>query len=194
MRQAEFSLRVVRYCFLGDLPFLPLLKIDSAQNEWNNLTDRKTHTHKKTKKKKKKKKHSVCLVKRIFFSCCLFVLENIQIELRNFLIRISLLNKWQRLFSLPFMFIRKYLQVSRICIFVYMSFQLIRIQMLLCNCCSIYKVPLNIKFNPTVHQNIMVVNNIKSEMRSFKSNENIHKKEGGSYYVVSANKASSVTL
>ena len=36
--------------------------------------------------------------------------------------------------------------------------------------------------------------NIKPEMRSFKSNENIHKKEGGSYYVVSANKASSVTL
>ena len=35
---------------------------------------------------------------------------------------------------------------------------------------------------------------VKSEMRSFKSNENIHKKEGGSYYVVSANKASSVTL
>ena len=31
-------------------------------------------------------------------------------------------------------------------------------------------------------------------MRSFKSNENIHKKEGGSYYVVSANKALSVTL
>ena len=36
--------------------------------------------------------------------------------------------------------------------------------------------------------------NIKSEMRSFKSNENIHKHEGGWYYVVSANKASSVTL
>ena len=36
--------------------------------------------------------------------------------------------------------------------------------------------------------------NIKPEMRSSKSNENIHKKEGGSYYVVSANKASSVTL
>ena len=35
---------------------------------------------------------------------------------------------------------------------------------------------------------------IKSELRSFKSNENIHMKEGGSYYVVSANKASSVTL
>ena len=33
-----------------------------------------------------------------------------------------------------------------------------------------------------------------SKMSSFKSNENIHKKEGGSYYVVSANKASSVTL
>ena len=31
-------------------------------------------------------------------------------------------------------------------------------------------------------------------MRSFKSNKNIHKKEGESYYVVSANKASSVTL
>ena len=31
-------------------------------------------------------------------------------------------------------------------------------------------------------------------MRSFKSNENIHKKEGGSYYVFLANKASSVTL
>ena len=37
-----------------------------------------------------------------------------------------------------------------------------------------------------------VKSNKKSEMRSFKSNENIHKKEGGSYYVVSANKASSV--
>ena len=37
-----------------------------------------------------------------------------------------------------------------------------------------------------------VKSNIKSEMRSFKSNENIHKKEGGSYYIVSANKASSV--
>ena len=32
--------------------------------------------------------------------------------------------------------------------------------------------------------------NIKPEMRPFKSNENIHKKNGGSYYVVSANKAS----
>ena len=31
-------------------------------------------------------------------------------------------------------------------------------------------------------------------MRSFKSNENIRKKEDWSYYVVSANKASSVTL
>ena len=32
------------------------------------------------------------------------------------------------------------------------------------------------------------------KMGSFKSNENIHKKEDGSYYVVSTNKASSVTL
>ena len=39
-----------------------------------------------------------------------------------------------------------------------------------------------------------VKSNIKSEMRSFKSNENIHKKEGGSYYEVSANKASSTPL
>ena len=31
-------------------------------------------------------------------------------------------------------------------------------------------------------------------MSSFKSNENIHKKEDGSYYVVLANKVSSVTL
>ena len=31
-------------------------------------------------------------------------------------------------------------------------------------------------------------------MSSFKSNENIHNKEDGSYYVVSANKASSVTF
>ena len=35
-----------------------------------------------------------------------------------------------------------------------------------------------------------VKSNIKSEIRAFKSNENIYKKEGGSYYVVSANKAS----
>ena len=34
----------------------------------------------------------------------------------------------------------------------------------------------------------------KKKMSSFKNNENIHKKECGSYYVVSANKASSVTL
>ena len=42
--------------------------------------------------------------------------------------------------------------------------------------------------------NLNMLSEIKSEMRSFKSNENIYKKEGGSYYVVSANKASSVTL
>ena len=34
----------------------------------------------------------------------------------------------------------------------------------------------------------------KKEMSSFVSNENIHKKEDRSYYVVSANKSSSVTL
>ena len=34
----------------------------------------------------------------------------------------------------------------------------------------------------------------KKKTSSFKSNENIHKKEDGSYYVVSANKASVVTL
>ena len=34
--------------------------------------------------------------------------------------------------------------------------------------------------------------NIK--MSFFKSNENVHKKENGSYYVVSGDKASSVTL
>ena len=38
------------------------------------------------------------------------------------------------------------------------------------------------------------VNKNKKIMSSFKSNGNIHKKEDGSYYVVSANKASSVTL
>ena len=32
------------------------------------------------------------------------------------------------------------------------------------------------------------------KLSSFKSNENIYKREDGSYYVVSANKASSVTL
>ena len=31
-------------------------------------------------------------------------------------------------------------------------------------------------------------------MSTFKSNENIHKEEDASYYVVSANKASSVTV
>ena len=35
---------------------------------------------------------------------------------------------------------------------------------------------------------------LNKQMSSFKSNENIHKKEDGSYYVVSANKAWSVTM
>ena len=39
----------------------------------------------------------------------------------------------------------------------------------------------------------MPSNKIK-KMSSFKSNENIHKKEDVAFYVVSANKASSVTL
>ena len=44
-------------------------------------------------------------------------------------------------------------------------------------------------------QNVHVHSNeIKSEMRSYKSNVNIHKKDNRSYYVVLANKASSVTL
>ena len=41
--------------------------------------------------------------------------------------------------------------------------------------------------------NEMMSNKIQ-KLSSFKSNENIHKREDGSYYVVSANKASSVTL
>ena len=44
---------------------------------------------------------------------------------------------------------------------------------------------------PKVQKTLLL---IKIRNRSFKSNENIHKKESGSYYVVSANKASSVTL
>ena len=36
--------------------------------------------------------------------------------------------------------------------------------------------------------------NKNKKMSYFKRNENIHKKEDGSYYVVSANKTSSVTL
>ena len=39
-----------------------------------------------------------------------------------------------------------------------------------------------------------VKSNKNQKWDPFQSNENIHKKEGGSYYVVSANKASSVTL
>ena len=56
------------------------------------------------------------------------------------------------------------------------------------------------KSNENIHKKedrpyyVVLANKLKSEMRSLKSNENIHKKEGGSYYVVSANKASSVTL
>ena len=45
----------------------------------------------------------------------------------------------------------------------------------------------------TRHWSSGTVNKIQ-KLSSFKSNENIHKREDGSYYVVSANKASSVTL
>ena len=41
---------------------------------------------------------------------------------------------------------------------------------------------------------VMLQENINKKMSSFKNNENIHEKVNGSYYVVSANKASSVTL
>ena len=51
-----------------------------------------------------------------------------------------------------------------------------------------------LKFLNNELDNLKTYWNIKSEMRSFKSNENIRKKEGGSYYVVSAIQASSVTL
>ena len=46
----------------------------------------------------------------------------------------------------------------------------------------------------TLHNTSCSEVKLKSEMRSFKSNENIHKKKGGSFCVVSANKVSSVTL
>ena len=49
----------------------------------------------------------------------------------------------------------------------------------------------NLSGSKSIHLLTQLHTNIKSEMRSFNSNENIHKKEGGSYYVVSANKASS---
>ena len=45
----------------------------------------------------------------------------------------------------------------------------------------------------TVPNSDKAVNKIQ-KLSSFKSNENIHKREDGSYYVVSANKSSSVTL
>ena len=40
----------------------------------------------------------------------------------------------------------------------------------------------------------VLLTNKSKKMSSFKSNENIHKKGDGSYYVISANKASSMTL
>ena len=46
----------------------------------------------------------------------------------------------------------------------------------------------------TKHGPTFLQSNKNKKISSFKSNENIHEKEDGSYYVVSANKASSVTL
>ena len=46
----------------------------------------------------------------------------------------------------------------------------------------------------TLHNTICSEGKWKSKMSSFKSNEDIHKKGDGSYYVVSAYKASLVTL
>ena len=43
-------------------------------------------------------------------------------------------------------------------------------------------------------QRVCICTDKIQKLSSFKSNENIHKREDGSYYVVSANKASSVTL
>ena len=56
------------------------------------------------------------------------------------------------------------------------------------------------KSNENIHKKeggtyyVVSANNKIQKLSSFKSNENIHKREDGSYYVVSANKASSVTL
>ena len=46
----------------------------------------------------------------------------------------------------------------------------------------------------TLHNTNCSEGNKNKKMSSLKSNENIHQKEDGSYYVVPANKASSVTL
>ena len=53
----------------------------------------------------------------------------------------------------------------------------------------------SISSRPETSEESMSIRSLDYKMSSFnKSNENIHKKEDGSYYVVSANKASSVTL
>ena len=51
-----------------------------------------------------------------------------------------------------------------------------------------------IHYNREQKQSYLFYHKNKSEMRSFKSDENIHKKKDGSYYVVSANLALSVAL
>ena len=56
------------------------------------------------------------------------------------------------------------------------------------------KLDLSINFFAGVYYLCVFNWNKIQNSSSFKSNENIHKREDGSYYVVSANKASSVTL
>ena len=51
----------------------------------------------------------------------------------------------------------------------------------------------NKEYRPITAGDQVTANKIQ-KLSSFKSNETIHKREDGSYYVVSANKASSVTL
>ena len=59
--------------------------------------------------------------------------------------------------------------------------------------CSLgWSVPLAGLLEDTVAR--VRVSLLANKMSSFKSNENIHKKKDGSYYVVLANTASSVTL
>ena len=53
---------------------------------------------------------------------------------------------------------------------------------------------LGMRWKHVFYKSVILSKAYKIKMSSFKSNENIHKKENGSYYVVSANKASSMTL
>ena len=59
---------------------------------------------------------------------------------------------------------------------------------------SIFHNNLRVMLSPLKSPVLRKYSNKIQKLSSFKSNENIHKREDGSYYVVSANKASSVTL